>query len=39
MNLTCIALRTTRYSDRYDILAAYSREIGRVSLLVPAGSG
>ncbi|MBQ7212424.1 MAG: DNA repair protein RecO [Muribaculaceae bacterium] len=39
MNLTCIALRTTRYSDRYDILSAYSREIGRVALLVPAGSG
>ena len=39
MNLTCTALRTTHYSDRYDILAAYSREIGRVSLLVPAGSG
>lgn len=37
--LECIALRTVRHSDRSSILTAYSREIGRVSLLVPAGNG
>ncbi|MDE7443084.1 MAG: DNA repair protein RecO C-terminal domain-containing protein [Muribaculaceae bacterium] len=34
-----IALQTTRYSDRHSILSAYSREMGRVSFLVPAGAG
>lgn len=39
MNLHCVALRTTRYSDRYDILNIYSRDSGRLSLLIPAGAG
>ena len=39
MTLSCVALRTTRYSDHYDILAVYSRESGRLSLLIPAGTG
>lgn len=37
--LTFIPLRTVRYSDRANILLAYSREHGPVSLLVPAGGG
>lgn len=37
--LQCIALHTVRHSDRHDILTAYSREDGRVSLLVSAGTG
>lgn len=37
--LTCIALRTVRHSDRHSILSAYSRQRGRISLLVPAGNG
>lgn len=37
--LNIIALHTTRYNDRHSILAAYSREMGRVSFLVPAGNG
>ena len=38
-NLTCIALRTVKHSDRHSILSAYSRERGRLSLLVSAGNG
>ena len=38
-SLTCIALRTVRHSDRHSILSAYTRESGRLSLLVPAGNG
>lgn len=34
-----IALQTIRYNDRNSILAAYSKEMGRVSFLVPAGAG
>lgn len=37
--LDCIALRTVKYSDKNAILSAFSREEGRVSLLVPAGTG
>lgn len=37
--LDCIALRTVRYSDRNSILTAYTRQGGRMSFLVPAGSG
>lgn len=37
--LHCIALRTIRYSDKHSILTAYSRQMGRISLLVPAGKG
>lgn len=36
--LECIALRTVKYNDRYSILAAYSRQAGRVALLVPASA-
>lgn len=36
-SLHCIALRTVRYNDRHNIVTAYSREQGRVSLLVAAG--
>lgn len=37
--LNCIALRTIRYSDRNSILSVYTRQHGRMSLLVPAGTG
>lgn len=36
--LTCIALRQVRHSDRHLILIAFSRERGRVALLLPAAS-
>ncbi|MDE6429975.1 MAG: DNA repair protein RecO [Duncaniella sp.] len=39
MNLHLVALKTTKYSDTQTILTAYSRERGRVSLALPAGSG
>lgn len=39
VNLDCIALRTVRYNDRHSILSAYTRQRGRLSMLVPAGSG
>ncbi len=39
MNLHCIALRTIKYSDRQSIVSAWSAELGRVGLLVPAGAG
>ena len=38
-SLDCIALRTVRYSDRNSILTAYTRQGGRLSFLVPAGTG
>ncbi|MDE5901005.1 MAG: DNA repair protein RecO [Muribaculaceae bacterium] len=38
-NLTLIPLRITPYSDRNSILSAYSREMGKVSCLLPAGAG
>lgn len=34
-----IALRTTAYNDRYDILSAYTGTHGSMSFLVPAGRG
>jgi DNA repair protein RecO (recombination protein O) len=37
--LSILPLHLTAYSDRMSILAAYSREMGRVSLSVPAGGG
>ncbi len=37
--LHCIALRTIKYNDKHSILSAYSLEMGRVSFLVPAGTG
>ena len=36
--LHCIALRTGRYSDSKNILSAWSRELGRVALVLPAGA-
>ncbi len=38
-SLTCVALRTVKYSDRTSILSAYSAQRGRVSLSIPAGKG
>ena len=38
-NLHCIALRTVRHSDTKNLLSAWSREAGRISLAMPAGSG
>lgn len=37
-NIEAIALRMVRYNDRHSILSAYSREAGRLALLVPAGA-
>ena len=37
--LRCIALRKVRYNDRHNILTVYTREHGRLSLLVSAGQG
>lgn len=39
MNLHLVPLKTTKYSDTRTILTAYSREYGRVSFTLPAGSG
>lgn len=36
--INCIALRTVRYSDRNSILSVYTRQHGRMALLVPAGA-
>lgn len=37
--IECISLRTVRHSDSHSILTAYSRELGRLSLSLPAGKG
>ncbi len=37
--LHAVALRTVKYNDRSSILMAWSAELGRVALLMPAGSG
>lgn len=37
--LHCIALRRVRYNDRNSILTAWTRQLGRVSLLMPDGNG
>ena len=37
--LTCVALRTVKYSDRASILSVYTAQRGRMSLSVPAGKG
>ena len=37
--LDCVALRTIKHSDRSSILVAYSRQMGRVGLLIAAGKG
>ncbi|MCI9285747.1 MAG: hypothetical protein HFJ91_08160 [Muribaculaceae bacterium] len=39
MKLTFIALKVTRHSDSQSILWAYSRQLGRISLALPAGRG
>lgn len=36
--LDCIALRTVRYNDRHSILSVYTRQHGRLALLLPAGN-
>lgn len=38
-NIHCISLRTVKHSDSKNILSVWSRELGRVSMLVPAGPG
>lgn len=37
--LDCISLRLVRHSDRAAILTVYTRQAGRVSMLVPDGAG
>lgn len=39
VDLNIVTLRRVRYSDRHSIVTAWSRELGRVSLLVADGSG
>lgn len=39
MKLTFVCLRLTRHSDSRSVLTAFSRELGRVALSVPAGGG
>lgn len=39
MNLHLVTLKTTKYSDTQTILTAFSREHGRVSFSLPAGTG
>lgn len=39
MKLSLICLRLTRHTDSRSILTAYSRELGRIALGVPAGTG
>lgn len=39
INLDCIALRSVRYNDRHSILSVYTRQRGRLSVLVSAGNG
>ncbi|MCM1504206.1 MAG: DNA repair protein RecO [Muribaculum sp.] len=34
----CIALRTVKYNDRHNILTVYTRQRGRMSLLIGAGN-
>ena len=38
-SLKCVALRTVKYDDSRSITTAWSRERGRVSFIIPAGSG
>ncbi len=37
-SIDCIALRTIKYNDRHNILTVYTRQRGRMSLLIGAGS-
>lgn len=37
--IEAVALRTVRYSDRHNILSVYTRQRGRMSLLIDASSG
>ncbi|MGN0223449.1 MAG: DNA repair protein RecO [Muribaculaceae bacterium] len=39
ITLRCIALRTTKHSDRHSIVTAWSEQLGRVGLLISAGNG
>ncbi len=36
--LRCVALRTIKYDDRKSIVTAWSAELGRVSMIIPAGA-
>lgn len=38
-NVTCIALRTIRLNDKQNLLSAWSRQTGRLTLTMPAGGG
>ena len=38
-SIHCVSLRTIKYDDRRSIVTAWSLERGRVSFLIPAGSG
>jgi hypothetical protein len=35
--LDCIALRTVKYNDRNSILTVYTKQLGRLAMLLPAG--
>lgn len=35
--LECIALRTVKYNDRNSILTVYTKQMGRLAMLLPAG--
>jgi DNA repair protein RecO (recombination protein O) len=37
--VNCIALRTIKYDDRRSIVTAWSSQLGRLSIAVPAGKG
>lgn len=37
--VTCIALRTIKLNDKQNLLSAWSREVGRITLTMPAGAG
>lgn len=36
--LDCISLRTVKYNDRHSILSVYTRQHGRLAMLLPAGA-
>lgn len=39
LQIECVTLRKVKYSDKADILAAWSPQLGRVSLMLNAGAG
>lgn len=38
-NVACIALRTVRHNDKQNLLSVWSRQVGRLTLTMPAGAG